>query len=158
MKRPLEERALAGDAVGVRCLHVGMAARPELVEAEVVDQDDENVRSARHGQPEKVKCGSAAGMSTSGRLSSRVALSIRGSSRPLGYTNSADADHIRSLTRLSRSWEHAILQAVTTGVNAGVRYSCAASATRVNRDSGSPQRAGHDNLLVSSTRELLYQF
>ena len=46
---------------------------------------------------------------------------------------------IHSLTRLSRSREHTILPPVTAGVNAGVRYSCAASATRVLRESGSPQ-------------------
>ncbi len=71
VKGPLEERTLTGDAVGVRRLHVGMAARAELVEAEVVDENEEDIGPARHGQPEKVKRGLAAGMSTSGSFSSR---------------------------------------------------------------------------------------
>ena len=43
VERALEERALGGDAVDVRRLHVGMAARAELVEAQVVYQDDEEI-------------------------------------------------------------------------------------------------------------------
>jgi hypothetical protein len=43
MERPRERRALVGDPVHVRGLHVRVAAGAELVEAQVVDQDDEEV-------------------------------------------------------------------------------------------------------------------
>ena len=39
-----EHRALVADAVDMRRLHVGMAADPQLVEPEVVDQNDDEVR------------------------------------------------------------------------------------------------------------------
>src|SRR5215470_5993472 len=54
VERPVEEGTLVGDAIGVRRFHVGMAARAELVEAKIVDEDKEDVRPARRHQPEKV--------------------------------------------------------------------------------------------------------
>ena len=39
-----EHRALMADAVDMRRLHIGMAADPQLVEPEIVDQNDDEVR------------------------------------------------------------------------------------------------------------------
>lgn len=46
MERALEEHALVREAIHVRGLHVRMAARAELVVAQVVYQDHEKIRSA----------------------------------------------------------------------------------------------------------------
>ena len=43
-KAACEHRAFVADAVDVRRLHVGMAADPQLVEPQIVDQDDEEIR------------------------------------------------------------------------------------------------------------------
>jgi hypothetical protein len=43
VKGALEEGALVGDAVGVRGLHVRVAADAELVVAQIIDQDHEEV-------------------------------------------------------------------------------------------------------------------
>jgi hypothetical protein len=43
VERRGEHRALVADAIDMRRLHVGMAADPQLVEPEVVDQDDQEV-------------------------------------------------------------------------------------------------------------------
>ena len=52
MEGALEQRALAGEPVDVRRLHVGMAAGAELVEAQVVHQDDQEVGPpTRHARP-----------------------------------------------------------------------------------------------------------
>ncbi|MNC89976.1 hypothetical protein D3C83_60030 [compost metagenome] len=48
MKRAIEQRALVGNAVDVRGLHVRMSARAEFVEPQVIDQDDEQIRFSRH--------------------------------------------------------------------------------------------------------------
>jgi hypothetical protein len=39
-----EHRALMADAVDMRRLHEGMAADPQLVEPEIVDQNDDEIR------------------------------------------------------------------------------------------------------------------
>ena len=41
-----EHRAFVADAVDVGRLHVGMAADAQLVEPEIVDQDDQEIRFA----------------------------------------------------------------------------------------------------------------
>src|SRR4029079_3985968 len=46
MERALKERALARDPVDLRCLHVRMTACAEFVVAQVVDQDDDEVRTS----------------------------------------------------------------------------------------------------------------
>jgi hypothetical protein len=43
VERRGEHRAFVADAVDVRRLHVGMAADPQLVEPEVVDQHDQEI-------------------------------------------------------------------------------------------------------------------
>src|SRR6516162_5386109 len=41
-----EHRPFMADTVDVRCLHIGMAADPQLVEPQIVDQDDQEIRFA----------------------------------------------------------------------------------------------------------------
>jgi hypothetical protein len=48
MEGPLEQRTLERQPIDVRRLHVWVAARAELVVAQVVDQDDEEVRLLSH--------------------------------------------------------------------------------------------------------------
>jgi hypothetical protein len=43
-----EPRALAGEPVDVRRLHVGMPGDAQLVEAEIIDDDDDDVRRRGH--------------------------------------------------------------------------------------------------------------
>jgi hypothetical protein len=43
MEGGIEHRAFVADPVDVRRLHVGMAANPQLVEPEIVDQNDQEI-------------------------------------------------------------------------------------------------------------------
>jgi hypothetical protein len=46
MEGRCETHALQADTIDVRRLHEGMAADAELVEAQIVDQDDQDIRFA----------------------------------------------------------------------------------------------------------------